>query len=74
MRTEVRLGLPEESCVQWEGYTDLLRKMQPEALLRLVDGVLSGGWYGTRTKEPNDTPSRWPTRSGWSVSGWTSWA
>ena len=55
MRTDVHLGLPGESHVKWETYTEVLRNIQPESMLRVIDGVLSTEWYGTRTKELNET-------------------
>ncbi|NPC97893.1 hypothetical protein [Nocardioides sp. zg-DK7169] len=55
MRTEVRMGLAEQSHLDWKAYTELLRKMPPEKLLRVVDAVLSSGWYGIRVDELNKT-------------------
>jgi hypothetical protein len=66
MLTEVRLGLPEESFVRWESYTEVFREMQPGPLLRVIDGVLSARWYGTRTKELDATLAM--GKSKWMVS------
>jgi hypothetical protein len=50
MLTGVRMGVPEEVYASWETYTALLREMNEDALLRVVDAALSSEWYGTSTR------------------------
>ena len=50
MRTDVRIGIPAEAYVKWSSYTEVLRKIDPGALLKVVDAALSMGWYSTQQK------------------------
>lgn len=64
MRTDVRMGLPTDSYVQWRDYVEqVLRVLPPDSMLRVVDAALSFGWYGVPEgaldKVLSESRSRW---------------
>lgn len=63
MLTGIHVGLPEESYVKWVDYAEVLRKMDSLTMLRVVDAVLSVGWYATRAQGLDEvltlSKSRW---------------
>ncbi len=66
MLTDVRMGVQEDVYAKWSDYTELvLRKMEADSLLRVVDAALSSEWYGTRAKELDEILQL--SRSKWTV-------
>lgn len=53
--SEVRMGVPEEMYIRWSDYTKVLREHDGPSLLAVIDAALAAGWYGTRTKELDET-------------------
>ncbi|MFJ9317243.1 hypothetical protein ACIRN4_23860 [Pimelobacter simplex] len=46
MLTDVRVGVPGDAYIEWKDYSEVLRKLGDQDLLRVVDAVLSPGTYG----------------------------
>ena len=65
MHTDVRMGIPEEVYARWSDYVEILRKMDPAALLKVVDATLSMEWYGRQPKPLNAALAA--SRSKWMV-------
>jgi hypothetical protein len=65
MLTGVRMGIPDHTFCRWSDYTRILREMEGQALLRVVDAALAAEWYGTQTEKLDEAlklcRSKWET-------------
>ena len=42
--SEIHMGVQEDAYIKWPDYTQVLRTMEAQSLLKVVDAALAAGW------------------------------